>query len=89
MLFHMKLVFLSYTFEFGVDILIVLPLCRPHAASAPPHPVWMPKDYVGKDYLFRKSSGHRLSGNYLEPSESLGYFHLELFYQSAAEMLTT
>ena len=31
----------------------------------------------------------QISGNYHEPTEILGYFHLELLYQSAAEMLKT
>ena len=40
-------------------------------------------------YIMLDFYNQLISGNYLEPSESLGYFHLELFYQSAAEMLTT
>ena len=40
-------------------------------------------------YIMLDFYNQLISGNYLEPSESLGYFHLELFYQSAAEMLKT
>ncbi len=40
-------------------------------------------------YIMLDFYNQLISGNYHEPTESLGYFHLELFYQSAAEMLKT
>ncbi len=38
-------------------------------------------------YFEIRQDNHLISWNYHEPTESLGYFHLELFYQLAAEML--